>query len=314
MAWQSIHIFYQQEQDDLLLECIEPITKRLKKDGLITQHFFLRYWKQGPHIRLRFFVPDNTSSEHVASLICNHITEYLVQHPSNSELDIELYKQVQTRFSLLERETPVTMEIAPNNSWRIEPYEPEYTKYGGRCGVAIAEELFDSSTSCAFLLLSEMRTTPTKRLNIGFMMLLLGISRFGIPLEEMPVFLKGYQQFWSHYVIGSMHQVWQKKLEKHWDTLQKQAYALLFHEDPLHLAFEEWQDALYRASIKLHANRDEVLEAITLLAGPEMQEKRKQELLLVNYLHTHNNRLGIYPGDEAYLAFLGEQIVKSIIK
>ena len=313
MTWHSIHIFYQKEQDDFLVQCIEPLAQSLKKDKLITQLFFLRYWKQGPHIRLRFFVPEGKYNSQVPDMVCDQITNYLTQHPSSSEIDEELYKEVQERYSMLEQEELTDLELVPNNTWRIEQYKPEYTKYGGSRGVAIAEEFFDRSTTCAFLLLSEMRDVPTRRLGIGFIMMLLGVSQFDIPVEEMPAFFNRYHRFWSRYIVGETTSMWEKKLKEHWDSLYKSARTVLSQKRLPQPAFEMWRDTMRHTSELLYASADEVLEAVTL-AGPDMPKQQRREFLLFNYLHTHNNRLGNYPGDEAYLAFLGEQIVKSIIK
>ncbi|HEY7418994.1 MAG TPA: thiopeptide-type bacteriocin biosynthesis protein, partial [Ktedonobacteraceae bacterium] len=128
MTWQSIHIFYQKGQDDFLVHCIEPLAESLKNDKLITQLFFLRYWKQGPHIRLRFFVPDSQYNDQVKDMICDQVTSYLKQHPSSGEINDELYKEAQERFGMLEQEEVSGFEMVPDNTWRVEQYKPEYTK------------------------------------------------------------------------------------------------------------------------------------------------------------------------------------------
>jgi hypothetical protein len=158
-----------------------------------------------------------------------------------------------------------------------------------------------------------MRDVPARRLGIGFIMMLLGISQFDIPVEEMPVFFNRYHRFWSRYVVGATTQIWEKKLEAHWDSLYKSAHTIISQKQLSHHAFELWRDTMRHTSELLYASGDEVLEAVTL-AGPDMPKNKRREFLLFNYLHTHNNRLGNYPGDEAYLAFLGERIITSIIK
>ena len=41
----------------------------------------------------------------------------------------------------------------------------------------------------------------------------------------------------------------------------------------------------------------------------EAAPRQRRNFLLLNYLHTHNNRFGIPPAQEAYLAFLAHHVL-----
>src|SRR5689334_16190255 len=52
-SWMSAHLYYQGPLDLLLRELVVPLVRDLGGRGLLAQHFFLRYWQGGPHLRLR---------------------------------------------------------------------------------------------------------------------------------------------------------------------------------------------------------------------------------------------------------------------
>jgi hypothetical protein len=53
-----------------------------------------------------------------------------------------------------------------------------------------------------------------------------------------------------------------------------------------------------------------VLAAVTL-AGPDAPPQRRRQVLLSSYLHTHNNRLGLIPQQEALLGYLGHHVLSA---
>ena len=51
--WQAVHVFYGASPRPLLVECVRPLVDELTADGLLAGHFFINYWLEGPHVRLR---------------------------------------------------------------------------------------------------------------------------------------------------------------------------------------------------------------------------------------------------------------------
>lgn len=52
-AWQATHVFYAANPRPFLLQCVRPLVAELEADGLIDSYFFINYWLEGPHVRLR---------------------------------------------------------------------------------------------------------------------------------------------------------------------------------------------------------------------------------------------------------------------
>src|SRR6202008_1537114 len=55
--WQATHGFYASNANPMLVEGIAPLIDRLRERGLIERWFFIKYWLEGPHVRLRV-LPD----------------------------------------------------------------------------------------------------------------------------------------------------------------------------------------------------------------------------------------------------------------
>ena len=313
MGWCSLHIFYYTGQDDLLLECIAPLARALRDEGLVSQLFFLRYWKDGPHIRLRLCTPNDQARDRVLGIASDRIAAYLADHPSPGTLDDKVYGNLQSLFSTMENMQVTEVKLAANNTFRVEPYIPEYTKYGGPRGVAIAEQLFDRSTQSVFTLLPELRANPGKRLAIAFTMTLLGMVQFGVAVEDIPEQLDYYCRYWSRDYYADLVQAGERRLDKQIDSLSERARAIIMGDGSLPSAYRHWSDTMRATAEVLDANADEVLGAVTLLDS-QLPPERRREFLLMHYLHTNNNRLGIHPGDEAYLSFLGERVMRRLVE
>ncbi|KPC81937.1 lantibiotic biosynthesis protein, partial [Streptomyces sp. NRRL WC-3753] len=52
-AWQATHVFYAANPRPFLLTCVRPLVAELEAEGLISGYFFINYWLEGPHVRLR---------------------------------------------------------------------------------------------------------------------------------------------------------------------------------------------------------------------------------------------------------------------
>lgn len=51
--WIALHIFYAASPRPMLVDCVRPLVDRLTGEGLLAGHFFINYWLEGPHVRLR---------------------------------------------------------------------------------------------------------------------------------------------------------------------------------------------------------------------------------------------------------------------
>lgn len=312
MSWHSFHIHYYASQDLLLVENIGPVVTSFRKEG-INGWFFLRYWKHGPHIRLRLRLDDKDKEvqNKTLRLVQSQVGNYLIQHPSTVVLPESIQDSLRM-LSRLEDEDEKGQEILPDNTVQPEQYNPEYNRYGGESGIAVAESLFEVSSNLALDVLGVVSKAPARRLAISFCMLLAGLRGAGLTEHRIASFLASYCRFWSRYLPGNISASWFPGLDQQEQTLSPHAAAILSGSSlPASLvgdALVRWTSAVAAATATVDANAGDILPHV-IMPEPDAPMERRRDFLLLNYLHTHNNRLGIVPGHEAYLAFLAHHIV-----
>jgi thiopeptide-type bacteriocin biosynthesis protein len=324
--WISIHIFYAGSPEPLLLEAIEPLVDTLRCRELIRRYFFIRYWQEGPHIRLRL-LPAPGVEEEVKALVQERIEGYLQRHPSLYRSDGErlaaFYKQMFiTEYSQEKwREvygTRETMPVRPNNSLHFIAYEAEYERYGGPLGMEVAEWHFERSSDLIFKL---MRST-----NVHVRSIMLGLSlQLALPLcfalleDEQAVitFLARYERFWTERYVqasGVTAAHYEKKFEKMASSLHQRVQHLARTtkgEGQGNITFFEQAWAAHARELKarldpLIAARQLIFQNSLTNYHPKALDDRVfvYTLLLSSYIHMTNNRLGTMIPDEIYLAYL----------
>lgn len=302
--WCSVHI-YHERLDALLSGCVAPLVTLVEERGLITQFFFLRYWERGVHVRLRTLSPDHETAAIARQAIEQGVRTYLERSPSVRTLDEATYATVHRQLAALERLEAGDPGLAPNDSISVQAYEPEYGKYGGERGVAIAEALFDRSSRTVLATLPALGERGSMRLGLGFSMMMLALRHFGVPVERMGRFFGLYGEIWSAYPDAGAT-VHPSRLARMRAQLLPRARALLAGEVPQHIALRDWADAVARSARAIDEHADEVLPHLSVAGGAEA----RRASLLVQYMHTHNNRLGLAPAEEAYLARLGASVME----
>ncbi|MBM9506976.1 lantibiotic dehydratase C-terminal domain-containing protein [Actinacidiphila acididurans] len=211
--WQAYHVFYAASTRPFLLECARPLVAELDRDGLLAGWFFINYWLEGPHIRLRL----RPASPEAAAAVREHaeraVADFLRRRPALYEVKggflADLYNTLfELEFPGAERDPYVDdsghMRLRPNNSFSPEPYEPEYGKYGGPAGVELAEWHFQRS--------SELVVQAAATMNLHLRTVLLGVaaqlmmtmSGCLVPDEEALLhFLDRYHAFWNQAFAGT---------------------------------------------------------------------------------------------------------------
>jgi thiopeptide-type bacteriocin biosynthesis protein len=286
-AWLSVHVFYYDAQDDLLLDCIRPLAATLRDDGVIDGFFFLRYFEEGPHVRVRTRVPDDASADAAAARIDSALHEFLTQRPSRGRL-----------------ESNVDGPRNADNTFDYRLYEPEFDRYGGPAGLAVAEEHFELSSDVALDLIARTRGDRERRLTFALRALLTAGVAFGLDGDELARFMTVYARaalrgtaMSDGGVAGALEQ-FERGYERLAPALRALAVGLLEQSDP--------SDPIgrWRAGMTAAARRLRQAEAAGLLTGD-----RGVERFLSSYLHLLNNRLGLPYSTEAYLAFLAARLL-----
>lgn len=292
--WRSVHIHRYGLQDEFLVECLAPALAA-RRDA-VGAWFFLRYWQGGHHIRLRL-----RTDEATLAALTGDLAAYLAEHPSGADFDADEFRAAQPTMAALEGER--VDDVLPADTIRPARYTPEPHKYGGERGVRAAEGFFEASSGVVLDALRAAAGDSGKRLGAGFSMMLRGLCAAGRTPEQMAAFLRHYCLLWAPYTFDRFLDAWPALLAARAPAMRAHAEALLAGRD--RLDGDPFHDAVRDA---WGAVDDEVLDAVTL-AGPDAPRERREQVVLVSYLHTHNNRLGLIPEHESFLGFLGHHVL-----
>ncbi len=323
--WQAYHVFYAASTRPFLLQCARPLVAELTADGLLSRWFFINYWLEGPHIRLRLRPSSPQAAAEVEARATAAVEDFLRRRPALYEVkDGFLADLYNTLFELEypggERDAYVDgegrMKLRPNNSFSPEPYEPEYGKYGGPAGVELAEWHFQQSSALVVEAAATMNLHVRTVLLGVAAQLMMTMSGCLLPDEDvLGEFLDRYHEFWNSAFQGTNYTA-RDGYERAYGTMDaalprryrdiRRAVADAperlpgflrgWAEHGLELRERVTEsarrgDLVFRSwdgSRDLHVT--EPAQALPMLASP--------------YLHMTNNRLSVSVRDEAYLSYV----------
>ncbi|MDT0466636.1 lantibiotic dehydratase C-terminal domain-containing protein [Streptomyces gibsoniae] len=324
--WLAVHVFYAASPRPLLLQCVKPLVDALTEEGLLAGYFFINYWLEGPHLRLRLKPARAADAAAVRERTHTALAAFLRERPALYEVKAgflaDLYETLFTleytedqRAALLGSDG--RMRLRPNNTFEDRPYEPEYGKYGGPAGVALAEWHFQHS--------SDLVIEAARSMNLHLRTVLLGLSAqlmmvmsgtFLPDDEPLLAFLDRYHAFWNQAFSGTNYTA-----EQGYDR----AYTAMGGSLPER--FRRIRDAVAQAEPgRLPAflrgwadhcaelrDRAEDLARRGELTFRSWDDTRDIHLtdpaqvlpmLLSPYMHMTNNRLSMTIRDEAFLSYV----------
>jgi thiopeptide-type bacteriocin biosynthesis protein len=324
--WISLHIFYVGALEPLLLDAVDPLVQDLRAQQALERFFFIRYWQEGPHLRLRLLPAAGVEQEDVQKQAEEALRAYLKRSPSlytlHNERRSPSYKEMFLAEYSLEKWREFygdsdEMPLRPNNSVHAIPYEPEDGRYGGSAGVELAEWHFEQSSDMALKL---MRTT-----NLHVRSILLGLAlqlavslSVGLLEDQAQVarFFAHYEQFWTRNYgrAQTTPASFEKKYIRMEATLQRRICDLRQsvlqgvqgQQTPLEWEWIEHVRELKARLKLLVAEKKLVFQNALTDHQPQTFDDllATASLLLTSYIHMTNNRLGAHILDEMYLAYL----------
>ncbi|WP_431924783.1 lantibiotic dehydratase C-terminal domain-containing protein [Micromonospora wenchangensis] len=324
--WLGIHIFYGANARPMVVDCIRPLVDELTTQGLLDSYFFMNYWMEGPHVRLRLKPRTLGDEPAVRAAAEAAIRRFLADRPALYEMDAGFRGELHERLFQLEypQGTPdgltgpdgrATMQ--PNNSFSYRPYEPEYGKYGGERGVALAEWHFRYSSDLVIAMVRTMNLhLRPVTLGIAAQLMLVMAGTFLPDRGDLVAFFDSYHQFW-HRAFGGAGFVdnidYDRMYERMAGDLDRRFRPILHaldhgerHRLPVFLrGWAEHAEEL-RARVSTLAETAALTFAYPEGAVPVTvtDAHEASARLLSPYLHMTNNRLYITLRDEAYLAYL----------
>ena len=173
-----------------------------------------------------------------------------------------------------------------------DTYEPEYDKFGGPAGVAIAEEAFQASSEIAIGILTDERERHHPRKTLLPSLMVAAIDAFAPGADQIELW-RGYAEFWLRELGGTSP--WRERFLAKARQLAADGVPVVTPDESLpessraHLV--RWREALARSARAYRA----------------LSHGRAVPLVASQFVHLMNNRLGCHALDEAYLATLLEE-------
>ncbi|MET9931323.1 MULTISPECIES: lantibiotic dehydratase C-terminal domain-containing protein [unclassified Streptomyces] len=211
--WLALHVFYAANPRPLLVDCVRPLVDGLTEDGLLAGHFFITYWLEGPHVRLRLRPSGPGAGAEVRRRAEEAVQGFLKSRPALYEVDSGFLKDFYD--SLFDIEFPGEdrarytgpdgrMSLRPNNSFSYEAYAPEYAKYGGPAGVELAEWHFRHSSDLVLEAYRSMNLhLRTVLLGTSAQLMMVMASCFLPEEERLADYLDSYYAFWHRLFPGT---------------------------------------------------------------------------------------------------------------
>lgn len=288
-AWLSCHVFfdggiYRAPADRLLRRGLVPVIDACRRRGLARRFFFIRYMAGGPHLRLRLEPRSAAAAARIAALVERRLAPGDGGHAATAV----------TRL-------------------RWSAYRPEHERYGGRDGLAVAEDLFHRSSEAAIALLRKVADGDDgARQGKALLADLVLLHGFG-PSRRAVLRLAGrYGDGFLRTMAAGREDRRQRFAERFDKSFERQARSLvryvrgaweaLEHGTPLTPELDRLGRHARRAAARLEA----LLAAGRLQRDGAALARAGQPLapIVLSYVHMLNNRLGVSQRQEAYLARL----------
>jgi hypothetical protein len=261
--------------DEVIRLIAGPARTMARSDGRLKRWFFLRYFdRRGPHLRLRL---------HGSAEFCAAMREQMASLIART---LPCLGSVQ-RTPLIPFNGSDWSIPQGQPGYSLATYEPEYEKYGGPEGVAIAEKLFEASSELALQAISRP-ATDWALLGLRMMELLVCAAHPEPNAEQR--FLDHYFWYWSGQdrPAASDLRMRLESLARQHNAQWRRQLSAVENDPPIKTMLDDYRGAIAATLSRLAANDIPVSAA----------------RLCFDYLHVHNNRLGISPHEESWLAAL----------
>lgn len=334
--WQATHVFYAANPRPLLLQCVRPLAEQLEREGLLANYFFINYWLEGPHLRLRMRPSSPAAEEEVRRRTEEAVDAFLAERPALYEVDSGFLNDFYNTLFDIEfpddergsyTDAEGRMNLRPNNSRSREPYNPEYGKYGGPAGIELAEWHFRHSSD---LVIDALATK-----NLHLRTVLLGTSAqlmmvisgcFLREDRELVDYLDSYYDFWHQAFPGTgfigtkeydrNYAELAPDLARRFSAIRGAMAAGAADQLPAFLAGWAAHCAELRARVVALADRGDLVFRSWDGTQDEHVTDPGEALrrLLSPYMHMTNNRLHVTIRDEAYLSHvLGRSLREHVL-
>lgn len=271
---------------DKLDHLILDLLPRVVEEAVTERWFFIRYFDEGGlHLRLRVLPRDG-----MAALVRRNVEEQA--NSSLTRLGQAPPGFYRPMMALSTESVSATGQAARGFLSRIDSaqYEPELDKFGdGQC-MTIAEQLFQSSSKCAYEIIRAESEGRLSRKTLA-PILMNAVLQSIPPSTSTSDFWSQYASYWlGGYAQGA--NTWRTTFSQKASDLAQRGLPII----PSELRPEEAR--------QVHSWRNALEHAASLYNQVPPGQRPSPDVLAFNLVHLMNNRLGFQPLEEAYLATL----------
>ncbi len=152
-TWHNVCVYYADNQDDLVLDCIRPLFGGLGQ----RPRFFVRHWLRGPHVRLRVLETTDCFDRAVMPVITDQVGGWLATHPSMACLDESELLAVHEWLARRERELGPLSPFYPDNSIQRLPCDRRIDVLGSEAAASLLEDFYVDTNELVFAMLEHIR-------------------------------------------------------------------------------------------------------------------------------------------------------------
>ena len=299
--WIGAHIFIRRQErrcfDEVIRSVVRPIVDAYTRDETVRRWFFIRYAQHGPHIRLRL-LRDPRISEEILRLRLQRDISALLPDDIAGVAD-----------GLIERHA---RSSACPALWWVE-YQPETARYGSDDALALSEAIFEVSSLMSSAVIADLDSDDLDgRWGYGIAAMICLVARTGIDRANAAELMRDHRDLWFPSTKrASPTETWNEYdrafhtspnyaplIDAVWNATREDSSAL---PEPLQLFVDRLSPIM--ASLQ-------VLTESQLYRRPDGVATSWQHAvshLTSSHLHMTNNRLGIQPNEEPFLAHVAMQ-------
>ncbi|GAA1286739.1 thiopeptide-type bacteriocin biosynthesis protein [Saccharothrix xinjiangensis] len=218
MTWTSLHVrlsWAVEHVDAFIADVLAPAMAEHRAAGRVADWFYVRYWRTGPHLRIRLRDATEDLTGPLRELVAR------AGHP----------EQVLDPAAFHAAAGAAGGDWLPHGDVRETPYEPEVDRYGGPGALPVAEEVFCRSTDVAVAVLRSARS-PGAKFTAAVELVMATTIALELDRVEAAAWLRSLATGWrqaqepvappglgSHVAAGRLHEARAARLAARWDRL-----------------------------------------------------------------------------------------------
>lgn len=272
--WISCYIYCSRTNDEFLLKYLKVLVENLFNNNRINNFFFIRYYENGFHIRLRLKL-EQKEHKRMQDFLLSQLNQYNEIFSENKIVNIV-----------------------------FREYEPEIERYGGNKAILVAEDQFQLSSTTILQRIGSVESWNYSQAIVNALILHLSFAySTGLKLKEGIYFFYSNYENWAYADVkntkADFENYFQKYKAQFFPALSTLWNALNENIELEDKWLNEWVIGMKSISLRL--------ETIPYL------KKEKLFSILESYVHMTNNRLGLGNEDEPLVSYMIYRFLNTLV-